>query len=74
MSNDPQTTEYAGMEADGSMPYSFVLQDLKFKRARLQGQIDIVQEFIARAEAAEKENVCTIEVKPEIMEMLNEQN
>lgn len=63
-------TKYAGLEADGSMPYSFILQDLKFKRAHLQGQIDIVQQFISKAG---KENVCTIEVKPDVMEMLNEQ-
>lgn len=65
-------TTYLGHEADGSMPISFILQDLKFKRARLQGQIDIVQQFILKAEAAEKEG-CTIEVKPDVMEMLNDQ-
>jgi hypothetical protein len=53
----------------GDIPYSVVLQDLIIKRARLEGAISIVQEFIAEAE---KENVCTIEVKPEIMEMLND--
>ncbi len=59
-------------QADGNLSYDFILQDLRLKRARLDGAIAIVQEFIAKAEAAQK-NVCTIIVKPDIMEMLNEQ-
>ena len=59
-------------QADGNLSYDFILQDLRFKRARLEGAIAIVQEFIEKAETAQK-NVCTIIVKPDIMEMLNEQ-
>ena len=54
----------------GDIPYSVMLQDLIIKRARLEGAIAIVQEFISKAE---KGNVCAIEVKPDVMEMLNGQ-
>jgi len=57
----------------GDIPYSVMLQDLIIKRARLEGAIAIVEEFIAKAKASQG-NVCTIEVKPDVMEMLNEQN
>jgi hypothetical protein len=54
----------------GDTPYSVILQDLIIKRARLEGAIAILEEPIAKAE---KEHVCTIEVKPNVMEMLNDQ-
>jgi hypothetical protein len=55
---------------DGNIPYSVILQDLIIKRARLEGAISVVQEFIAKAK---KESVCIVEVNPDVMEMLNEQ-
>lgn len=55
---------------DGNLSYDFILQDLIIKRARVEGAISILEELIKK----EKENVCVVEVKPDVMEMLNEQN